>query len=205
MIILLKPPTLVVLVRQDNPGGVFYMSKQKRIAVYIDGGNLYHKLKSLKVPNTLKFDYAGFCKLLARENDLVAMRYYVGVIKAKGNNSKSQILRINQRKLFNYLKPNFKIKKGYLMQNDGQYHEKGVDVQLAVDLLIGAYENFYDRAIVVSSDTDLIPAMQKVKKLGKEIEYIGFSHQPSRALFSYVNFSRLLQIEDLEPFISKNT
>ncbi len=64
------------------------------------------------------------------------------------------------------------------MQNNGKYHEKGVDVQLAVDILIGAYEDLYDRAILISSDTDLIPAIQKVKQLGKQIEYIGFSHQP---------------------------
>lgn len=89
------------------------------------------------------------------------------------------------------------------MQNDGKYHEKDADVQLAVDLLIGAYENFYDRAVLVSSDTDLIPAIQKVRQLGKEIEYVGFSHLPSHGLISEVKLTRLLQIEDLKPFVAE--
>ena len=179
------------------------MVNKKRVVVYIDGGNLYHKLKDLKIPNTLKFKYVEFCKLLAQDNNLVSMRYYVGVIRVKGDNPKGEKMRKNQIRLLNNLKNDFTIKKGYLMQNNGIYHEKGVDVQLAVDLLIGAYEDLYDIAILVSSDTDLIPAIQKVKKLGKQIEYIGFSHQPSRGLIGYVNSTYLLRNEDLKPFIAE--
>lgn len=90
------------------------------------------------------------------------------------------------------------------MKNDGVYHEKGVDVQLAVDLLVGAYENNYDTAIVISSDTDLMPAMEKVKKLGKGVEYIGFAHQPTIALQTVSTLSRLLIKEELEPFAFNN-
>ncbi len=89
------------------------------------------------------------------------------------------------------------------MENDGVYHEKGVDVKLAIDLLIGAYENLYDSAILISSDTDLIPAIKKVKFLKKEVEYIGFAHQPSFGLQKAVNLSRLLIKEDLENFVDK--
>lgn len=89
------------------------------------------------------------------------------------------------------------------MKSDGKYHEKGVDVQMAVDLLVGAYEDKYDVAIIISSDTDLIPAMEKVKNLGKEVEYIGFAHKPSLALQKYATLSRLLIKDELEPFIFK--
>ena len=87
------------------------------------------------------------------------------------------------------------------MENNGTFHEKGVDVKIATDLLVGAYENLYDEAIIISSDTDLIPAMQKVKQLGKKIEYIGFGHQSSLALQTFATISRLLIKEELEPFI----
>jgi hypothetical protein len=43
------------------------MSKEKRVAVFIDGSNLYHKLKDLKVPNTINFRYIDLCKKLARD------------------------------------------------------------------------------------------------------------------------------------------
>ena len=86
---------------------------------------------------------------------------------------------------------------------NGKYHEKGVDVQLAVDLLVGAYENTYDTAIVLSSDTDLIPAIKKIKELGKSVEYIGFAHRPTIALQTHATLSRLLIKEEIENFVFK--
>lgn len=90
------------------------------------------------------------------------------------------------------------------MKSNGVYHEKGVDVNLAVDLLVGAYEKQYDIAILISSDTDLIPAIEKVKILKKEIEYIGFAHKPSLALQKHTTLSRLLIKEEIVPFEYKN-
>lgn len=43
--------------------------------------------------------------------------------------------------------------------------EKGIDVALAVDLVRLAMTNAYDAAIVVSSDTDLLPAVETVYDL----------------------------------------
>ena len=90
------------------------------------------------------------------------------------------------------------------MKTDGVYHEKGVDVKLAVDLLVGAYDNLYDTAIVVSSDTDLIPAMLKVKHLGKSVEYIGFAHQPSLAMTRHATLSRFMIRDELIPFVASD-
>lgn len=41
--------------------------------------------------------------------------------------------------------------------------EKGIDVKLATDLIVGAIDNRYDSAIVVSSDADLVPAIDWVR------------------------------------------
>lgn len=54
--------------------------------------------------------------------------------------------------------------------------EKGIDVKIATDLLIGAMDNKYDVAAVVSSDSDLVPAIDIVRRrFHKKVEYIGFS------------------------------
>ena len=180
--------------------------KQKRIAIYVDGSNLYYKLRDLELPNITYFRYGNFAEWLARGNKITAKRYYVGVVRAKENDKKGQKLRKNQRRLFNHLsspKEGFVVKRGVIMKNDGVYHEKGVDVKIAVDLLVGAYEDFYDTAIVISSDTDLVPAIEKVKSLGKEVEYIGFAHRPSFGVQKYATITRLLVREELEPFITE--
>ena len=178
--------------------------KQKSVAIYIDGSNLYHKLKDLKIKNTTGFNYKGFSDYLARKREVISYRYYVGVVRVKKGDSKAAQMRVNQQKLFNNLRDQkFCIKQGYLMENDGKFHEKGVDVKLATDMLIGAYEDMYDVAILISSDTDLIPAIKHIKYLGKEVEYIGFSHNPSLGLQKNVNLSRLLIEDDIDSFVKK--
>lgn len=184
------------------------VQKQKRVAVYIDGSNFYFKMKDLgwRSNDLSKFNYRGFSEWLARGRALCSCRYYIGLVRTSVGNEKGQELRKIQQRLFVYLKSseqNFIINTGYLMKSGGSYHEKGVDVKLAVDLLVGAYDNLYDVAVVLSSDTDLIPAIKKVKHLGKEVEYIGFAHQPSIALQTCITLSRLLLKEELEVFFPK--
>ena len=181
----------------------------KRVAVYIDWSNFYNKMKSpeLQIENLINFNFRGLAEWLVTGRDIVSCRYYVGVVRAEENNAKGQQLRKEQQKLFAHLtspSQNFVVKRGYLMNNDGVYHEKGVDVKLAVDLLVGAYDNLYDVAILISSDTDLIPAIKKVKHLGKRVEYIGFSFKPSIALTACANSTRLLVKDDLSQFMIKN-
>lgn len=179
------------------------MTNKEKVAVFIDGSNFYYKMrdKEIEISNTTEFDYKGLSKWLSRDREIVYMGYYVGAVRAKPEDRKGQALRRRQQKLFSHLESQeFVIKRGYLMQNEGSYHEKGVDVHLSVDLLVGAYENQYDTAIIISSDTDLIPVIQKVKSLKKNIEYIGFSHRPSFALQRYATLSRLLIREELLPF-----
>lgn len=59
-------------------------------------------------------------------------------------------------------------------KNQGVF-QKGVDVQLAVDLVSNAYLNNYDIAVLFSGDIDLYESIKLVKSLGKQI--IIFSHE----------------------------
>ncbi len=123
------------------------------------------------------------------------------VVPVRDGTAKVQRLYNNQQKLIARLKKhNFHYCFGYLQKIDGVMHEKGVDVHIAVDLLVGAYERLYDRTLLVSSDTDLIPAIEKAKEKGLKVEYVGFSHRPSIAMVRHCSESRLLKKDDLLPF-----
>ena len=181
------------------------MKKNKsRCTVFIDGSNFYFKLKELGFRNLLEFDFSGFVKMLAgKKGSLVKATYYVGKIRTDGTKKTQQLFR-SQRKLLAHLKKHkITYSLGYLMKSDGKYHEKGVDVNIAVDMLVATYENLSDRLILVSSDTDLLPAIVKAKEKGKFVEYVGFSHKPSVALVATCLASRLLTKEDLEKFSVK--
>lgn len=87
---------------------------------------------------------------------------------------------------------------------DNEIREKGVDVQIAIDLVIGAVEDSYDVAIVVSSDTDLIPAIKYVRLKGKTVEYVGFSNAPSLGMIKESDDRILLLKEQVEALKSSS-
>jgi uncharacterized LabA/DUF88 family protein len=184
--------------------GYNQLTMVKRISIAIDGSNFYHRLKEPQVDlhNLLEFDYAAFAKWLANKKKVVSQNYYIGAVRAKPKDKKAQKLRRNQQKLFSHLeKSGWKIERGFILKTGRSFHEKGVDVKIAVDIVVGAYENLYDRLILVSSDTDLLPALEVVRRRGKEIEYVGFSHAPSHAMIEYATETRLLRKDDLVPFV----
>jgi len=177
------------------------MNENKRVLIIIDGNNFYHRLKELNFQNLLNFDYEKFSQFLTGKRLLVLKRYYIGAVREEADNPKSKELMRGQRILTTKLqKIGWQISFGHMLKADNIYHEKGVDVQIAVDILIGAYEDLYDRLILVSSDTDLIPALKKVRSMKKKIEYIGFSHKPSYGLITHSDVRRLLTKEDIEQF-----
>lgn len=177
---------------------------KKKCIILIDGSNFYFKLRQLDLHNLLTFDFSSFAKKLAGNQRAIQSTYYVGKIRTDATKKTKQLFD-NQRKLLAHLKAHkFKYSLGYLMKTDGKYHEKGVDVNMAVDMLVATYENLCDRIILVSSDTDLLPAIFKAKEKGKEVEYIGFSHKPTIALVAACNESRLLTKNELSAFIKNN-
>jgi uncharacterized LabA/DUF88 family protein len=48
--------------------------------------------------------------------------------------------------------------------------EKGIDVLLALEMVLGAVNDEFDVAVVVSGDTDLVPAIDATLELGKRVE-----------------------------------
>ncbi len=174
----------------------------QRCLILIDGSNFYFKLRDLQLHNLLQFDFGKFTKFLAQSGKIVAARYYVGRVRQDGTEHADKLL-ANQQKLLAALnKHKVEYSLGYLLKSGDSYHEKGVDVQIAVDMIVAAYENQCERIVLVSSDTDLAPAIKKAQEKGKTVEYIGFSHRPSVAMVRSCKESRVLSKEDIMPFVA---
>lgn len=151
--------------------------------VIFDGSNFYHGVKRLvKNIHLTNYRYRELAQEIAK-NKNIAVEYCVGEVRQEKNNPKSKKMYSAQQSLFyNLEKQGIVIKKGYMLKSDGKYHEKGVDVRIAVDILRGALKNEYKRCFVISSDTDLIPAISDARAENKEIIYGGFENFISRAL-----------------------
>ena len=176
-----------------------------KVCIFIDSGNFYHLVLKRIGVHELEFNFEEFVKFLAdgREIAKEGKRFYVGTVRETKDGHESKSAMANQTKLFSELMKsgnwaiktsklrtrteklkiddrvtNYKeiIGKGITEIEHKRSREKGIDVKLAVDLMAGSIDGKYDTAIVVSSDTDLVPAIDWVRKRQKKrVEYIGFS------------------------------
>lgn len=191
--------------------GVVFCAKvpimlKERIAVYIDGGNLYRKLKNLGIPEeSSRFNFSAFVEYLVGDRVLVSKRYYVGIVRNVDGSQKSENMVKGQQKFLNSLRDEgFEVKPGKIMYDEGLIREKGVDVKLSLDIAIGAVDNLYDTAIVISSDTDLVPVIKYVKNAKKKsVEYVGFGSNPSLGMIKESSVPRIFSKQDVSSFQTK--
>lgn len=183
-----------------------------RAIVFIDGNNFYYKLKDITLGKTeifklLNFDYVSFAKNLIKNNILIEIRYYVGAVKRQTgeNREKSEKLYASQQQLIAKLQAQeIPVVLGNLIQHpDKSFHEKGVDVRIAVEMIRLARENKYDIAYLLSSDTDLVPAVEEVGSFNKRVFYVGISNGQSFGLTKVSNNTVLLREEDVIPYLPK--
>lgn len=80
---------------------------------------------------------------------------------------------------------------------DYRYQEKGVDVGIAVSVVEDALMDQVDCIILVSSDTDLIPAVLCAKRAGKNVTYVGFSERLTRALVDECDATQALRDSEI--------
>jgi uncharacterized LabA/DUF88 family protein len=168
--------------------------------IFIDGSNFYKGSKNLindKTISLLKLDYLSFFNFLCADDEYVGANYYIGAIQR--TDKKSHQLYSGQQRLIAMLQTySIPTILGTVIKHpDGSFHEKGVDVRLAVEMIRLARTQSYDKAILISSDTDLVPAVEEIKSLGKTVKYIGFPQNQSYGLTKASNEYIILRKNDL--------
>lgn len=164
---------------------------QPRVAVFIDGSNLYHSLEE----NCKRYDvnFSSFADRLCGKRTLYRIYYYNVVRDADRNPQAYQY----QQKFLTALHntPYLEVRLGsYKLRGDVAV-EKGVDIMLATDLLRMAWDNVYDVAILVSGDGDFAYAVQSVKNLGKHVEVAAFTSNLSGDLANIADSVQPLSLE----------
>ena len=164
--------------------------EDERVMVFIDGSNLYHVLSQGCGRHDLQFD--KFSYKLANGRSLQRTYYY----NIRQESETNPTVGTEQQKFLDslYDTPYVEVRLGIWKQRGDVMVEKGVDVMLATDLVVHAYKDHYDTAIVVSGDADFYPALQAVKDVGKHIEVAAFdmnmSSESARVADSTIKFTK---------------
>lgn len=160
-----------------------------RVAIFIDGSNLYHALRS----NFGRYDlnFAEFTKKLCGPRRLFRT-YYYNVLqdptqRAEGYREQQEFL--NTLRETPYLEVRL---GGTKLASGGVTVEKGIDVMLVTDLLLFGWNDLYDVALLVSGDSDFAYALQAVKDMGKHVEVAYFESNVSKDLLAVADDRHLL-------------
>ena len=149
-----------------------------RAMIFIDGSNLYHSLKNIFGRTDL--DIGKFCRKLLGRRRLIRIYYYNAKVgyKQEPERYKQQQAFLNSVNAIPYSE----LRLGRLVYTNWPTvppYEKGIDVQLATDMLTHSFKNNYDVAILVAGDNDFVGAIQAIKENGKHVEVALFGKEGS--------------------------
>jgi uncharacterized LabA/DUF88 family protein len=145
-----------------------------KISIYIDGFNLYYGC--LKNTKHKWLDIYKMCSLLFPEDEIISVKYFTAAIKIRTDDE--QIKTTRQQLYWRALRtlPKVEIIEGIFLQHkvfmksvkEKDYvqvyksEEKGTDVNIASHLVNDAHNNVFERAVVISNDSDLVTPIKIV-------------------------------------------
>lgn len=142
--------------------------------LFVDGSNLYGGFTDLLKPGEY-FSFKDLLKLIEKETPIETIIFCGTYMKEDGQKTTAdQLIAKAQIDFFNQVKEIKKVSfyEGHFSGTSGK--EKGVDVRLAVDLVLGACTNKYDEAVIMTGDADLTYAVSQAKQF-KKIHLMAFS------------------------------
>ena len=152
----------------------------RRVAIFIDGSNLYHSLEE----NCGRYDlnFHAFSQKLAKGRTMFRT-YYYNVLQDPERSPQGYQ---DQQKFLTALHntPYLEVRLGGSKMRGSATVQKGVDIMIATDLLRFAWDDRYDVAVLVSGDGDFSYAVQAVKDMGKHVEVAAFPANLSSELVS---------------------
>lgn len=155
------------------------LQKTERVIVYIDGFNFYFGLRTNDWKCYYWLDYLKLAnKLASRINavnpTLVATKYFTARISSPFDKRKRQSDFLEALEVRggidiyfgNYREKQYdcdKCKHPNLLSS-----EKQTDVNIAVQMLIDAYQDSFDTAILIGGDSDLVPPIKSIREIFPE-------------------------------------
>ncbi|KPA23376.1 6-hydroxy-3-succinoylpyridine 3-monooxygenase HspA [Shimia sp. SK013] len=151
-----------------------------RVSVYIDGFNLYHALDDLGESHLKWLDLWALSETLIRQNEAVTtVKYfsaYATWMPASYRRHQRYVAALQARGV-QFIEGRFKEKPMQCKSCNVRYkahEEKETDVNIGVQLMADGLKDRFDRALVISADTDLNEAvtLTKAETAGKQIDLV---------------------------------
>ena len=143
-------------------------NKKERIVVYVDGFNLYFGMKDAGLDNCKWLDLNKLVNnLLKPTQELVLIKYFTSRVNNNPDKQKRQTTYIEALESRGIKVFYGHFQSGFLeCKRCGDirptYNEKMTDVNIATQMIIDAYQDRYDMAMLISGDSDLVPPIKAI-------------------------------------------
>ncbi len=143
---------------------------QERVCVFIDGQNLYYRLREdgHATDRWSESEWSSFLSQLCPPESLVEAYYYNAELPEHHPRHQRQLSYLERMDHH----PDIMVRRGYVRGHGDEMREKRVDSLIVADMVSLAYENAYDIAVLLSGDEDFVPAVEAVQKLGKKVRVV---------------------------------
>ena|SRR5437867_4837635 len=141
----------------------------EKVMVFIDGSNLYHSLRSL---GEVRIDYSKLLQTLVAGRNLIQAYYFCSLPPGPKQQQLDFLTKLRSL--------GFEVKSFPLRLRKGIFVEKGVDVALATEFLVQAFNKNYDVGILVSGDEDFKGIVGEAKRFGRKVEIAALSAAASK-------------------------
>lgn len=142
---------------------------KRRVSVYIDGFNLYHAVDALSEDHLKWLDLRKLSKTLVRSGEVVTcVKYFSAYATWREDSYRRHQTYVAALKAcgVQFIEGKFKRKRVQCRLCQGTYfthEEKETDVNIGAHLMADALKGRFDRALVVSADTDLNAAVRHTR------------------------------------------
>jgi hypothetical protein len=170
---------------QAYAGGVACTNEERGVAdvvVYVDGMNLYHGLRAKYGHKYLWLDLYALATQLRKPDSIVRIRYFTTIVAGEPEAARRQenylAALTGIRPQVEVVRGRFKVKRFRCVACGARYtcecqpgreyrtyEEKLTDVALGVAMVSDAAQGFGDISLLITTDTDLMPAIGAVAEL----------------------------------------
>jgi len=142
------------------------MEIKERVIVYVDGFNLYFGMKEAGFDNCKWLNIRSLIDdLLKPTQELVTIKYFTSRVSNNPDKQKRQSTYIEALET-----TGIKVIYGHYQMNKAECkrcghvwpspNEKMTDVNIATNMIVDAYKDSFDMALLISGDSDLVPPIK---------------------------------------------
>ncbi len=164
--------------------------RKVRTWFYIDGFNVYHRIKEHHERGGKNYRWLDYHKLLCQflkdEHCLAGITFFTAHYRKWGEGRAAR----HNAFLDALRQTDIGIVSGYFAKTEGGYEEKQTDVNIALAMVMDAVDDKYDRCWLLSADNDFAPVLSAIRHK--------FHKQAGLIIPPLMPFRRRLQVDALK-------